>query len=128
MDPELFEYTNQSGVIEIEGVSDEVDFEDFLNSMNILQFSEEERTVILRLVGGVLHFGNIKFAVKQMQNAEDTSSISNMDTLAIACELWGLDVDDTEEKLTHRRWISPAFFLSLLLSNLTSLSSLFNSL
>ena len=40
MDPELFNYTGQSGVINIDGVSDEKEYDDVINSMNILKFSE----------------------------------------------------------------------------------------
>ena len=101
-DPELFEYTNKSGVIQIENVSDERDFEDFINSMNILNFSEKERTTVLRLVAGVLHFGNIKFKAKQIANAEDGSQVQNFKSLEIACELWECDVEAMNTCLTHR--------------------------
>ena len=102
-DPELFDYTNQSGVIHIEGVSDEKDFEEFVNAMNILQFSTEERNTILKIVAGVLHFGNVKFDVEHNANAEDGSCITNMDVLKTAAALWDIDADEIANFLTHRK-------------------------
>ena len=45
--------------------------------MNILRFSPEEQSDILRIVAGVLHFGNVKFKEEKVANAEDGSVIIN---------------------------------------------------
>jgi myosin heavy subunit len=52
--------------------------------MNILKFSAEEKHTVLRLVAGVLHFGNVKFKVDKKDTAEDGSSVSNPEVLAHA--------------------------------------------
>lgn len=91
-DPELFSFTGQSGVIQIEGVSDEKDFEDIQHSMDILRFSTEEKREVFRIVAGVLYFGNLKYKVEKQANAEDGCSIINQDTLAHACKLWQVDI------------------------------------
>jgi hypothetical protein len=91
-DPELFSFTSQSGVIHIEGVSDEKDFEDIQHSMDILKFSADEKREVFRIVAGVLYFGNLKYKVEKQANAEDGCSIVNQDTLAHACQLWQVDV------------------------------------
>lgn len=62
-DPELFAFTGQSGVIHIDGVSDEKDFEEIQNSMDILQFTPEEKNTIFKIVTAVLYFGNVKYKV-----------------------------------------------------------------
>ena len=102
VDAELFDITSQSGVIHIEGVSDEKDFEEFVNSMNILRFTPEERKTILNIVAGVLHFGNVKFKVEENANAEDGSAVDNMQVLETACDLWEVDVGEMANFLTHR--------------------------
>lgn len=68
----------------VDGISDEKDFEEVQNSMNILKFSPEERHQVFKLVAGVLHFGNVKFKVDKKDTAEDGSSIVNPDVLAHA--------------------------------------------
>jgi myosin heavy subunit len=101
-DAELFAYTGQSGVIKVKGISDEKDFEEIQNSLNILQFTPDEKTAIFKIVSGVLHFGNVKFKVEQRANAEDSCSISNLDVLGTASSMWGIDVKNIEKYLTSR--------------------------
>jgi myosin heavy subunit len=63
---ELFEYTSQSGVIKVDGISDEKDYEDLRNSLRILQFSPEEQERVFSIVAGVLHFGIHFFSLKYL--------------------------------------------------------------
>lgn len=86
----------------VEGISDEKDFEEVQNSMNILKFSASEKHVVFQLVAGVLHFGNVKFKVDKKDTAEDGSSVMNPDVLAHAATLWGCDPDMMQKFLTHR--------------------------
>jgi myosin heavy subunit len=70
--------------------------------MNILQFSAEEIETILKIVAGVLHFGNLKFKAEKIANAEDGASVVNPDVLTLASSLWGVDPDNMANFLTHR--------------------------
>jgi myosin heavy subunit len=101
-DAELFSYTGQSGVIHVEGMSDEKDFEDIQNSMNILQFSAEDKASMLKIVAGVLHFDNVKFKVEQRANQEDSCSVANIEVLQHASNLWGVNDKMIEKFLTSR--------------------------
>jgi myosin heavy subunit len=101
-DAELFAFTGQSGVIHVDGISDEKDFEDIQNSLNILQFTPEEKHAIFRIVAGVLHFGNVKFKVEQRANQEDSCSISNVEVLTHASSMWSVDGAMIEKFLTSR--------------------------
>ena len=101
-DPKLFTYTSQSGVIHIEGVSDEKDFEEFVNSMNILNFSPDEQNTILRIVAGVLHFGNTQFRAVTKSTGDDGAEFVNPEVVGIACELWGVSSEAVIKVLTHR--------------------------
>lgn len=98
-DPELFTYTSQSGVIHIEGISDEKDFEDVQNSLNILRFSEVEQNEIFRIIAGVLYFGNVKFKVQKKATEEDGCAIVNSEIVAHASSLWKVDATLIEKFL-----------------------------
>jgi len=100
--PELFEYTGQSGVINIDGISDEKEFEDMQNSMNILRFSPSEKTEIFKIVAGVLHFGNLKFRVEKKANEDEGSSIANPELVAHAAKMWGINATDIQKYLCFR--------------------------
>jgi len=100
--PELFYYTNQSGVTTVDGISDDKDYEEVLESLDILKFDVDKKKSIWKVVAGVLHFGNIKFKVKKINNAEDGSEISNPDVLEHAASLWGCAAADLGRCLTTR--------------------------
>ena len=67
--------------------SDEKDFEDMQNSMRVLQFTQEEKMSVFKIVAGVLHFGNIKFRAK----GDDASEIANPEVADHAAKLWKVD-------------------------------------
>jgi myosin heavy subunit len=100
--PELFNFTSQSGVTHVDGISDDKDFEDMKNSMNILKFAPDVQLEVFRIVAGVLHFGNLKFKVEKRSTEEDASSVANPEVLAHASSLWGCDSTMMERFLTHR--------------------------
>ena len=102
MDPELFQYTGQSGVIHIDGVSDEKEYDDMINSMNILKFSKEDQASVFAIVAGVLHFGNMKFTVEKKAMQEDGCAIENPEVVQHACETWGVDYDTISRSLTSK--------------------------
>jgi myosin-5 len=98
----LFEYTGQSGIISIEGLSDEKEFEDMQNSMSILRFSPAEKNEVFKIVAGVLHFGNVKFRVEKKATEEDGSSISNPELVTHAANMWGINAKEISKSLISR--------------------------
>ena len=70
--------------------------------MNILHFTPEERETILQTVIGVLHFGNVKFKVEKIANAEDGAAVANPEVSDWASELLGVDPAQMATFLTHR--------------------------
>eukprot|EP01031_Cornospumella_fuschlensis_P031847 gene31847-38508_t len=100
--PDLFHFTSQSGVSHVDGISDDKDFEDMKNSMSILKFSPDIQNEVFRIVAGVLHFGNVKFAVEKRANAEDACSIVNPEVIGHASSLWSCDAQMMEKFLTNR--------------------------
>jgi myosin heavy subunit len=100
--PELFNFTSQSGVSHVDGISDDKDFEEIKNSMSILKFTPEVQNEVFRIVAGVLHFGNVKFAIEKRSTSEDACSVVNSDVISHASSLWGCDASMMEKFLTHR--------------------------
>ncbi|RYG69767.1 hypothetical protein EON64_01905 [archaeon] len=90
------------GVSHVDGISDDKDFEDMKNSMSILKFTPDIQLEVFRIVAGVLHFGNVKFAVEKRANAEDACSIVNPEVIAHASSLWCCDAQMMEKFLTNR--------------------------
>ena len=100
--PDLFTFTSQSGVTHVDGISDDKDFEEMRNSLSILHFTEQMQQEVFRIVAGVLHFGNVKFRVQKIDNAEDGAAVSNPEVLAHAAGLWGVDAAELEKVLTYK--------------------------
>jgi myosin heavy subunit len=100
--PELFNFTSQSGVTHVDGISDDKDFEDMKNSMSILKFLPDVQMEVFRIVAGVLHFGNVKFKIEKRSTEEDASSVANPEVLAHASHMWGCDPILMEKFLTNR--------------------------
>ena len=100
--PEMFNYLNQSGVVKIEGLSDYSEFEDVLNAMRVLNFSEDEKLEVFRIVTGVLYFGNVKFNAVKSSTADEASEIADTDALQHACKLWGVSADKMKNVLVSK--------------------------
>lgn len=102
-DAELFSYTGLSGVTKVKGLSDGKYFEEFENSMNILQFTPEEKKCLFKIIAGILHFGNVKFLVEYRANLDNSCTVANVDVLRTASSLWGIDEKMIEKRLTSSR-------------------------
>lgn len=60
---EDYHYTNQSGCVAVEGMPDDEDFQLLNDSMDELDFTDDERHNLFRLSAAVLHLGNVDFKV-----------------------------------------------------------------
>ena len=91
MDPDLYSFTNQSGVIKIDGVSDDKEFEDLNKSLDILDFTKNEKELIFMIVTGVLHLGNVKFSEVAKDGQDNVANIINADVVALASTMLETD-------------------------------------
>jgi myosin heavy subunit len=98
---EYFNYTAKS-LSTIEGVSDEEEFEEVQRSMDILQFSAEEKAEVFKVVAGVLHLGNLKFEGKHVANEDERAFVANADVVALASSMWGVAAEALETALISR--------------------------
>ena len=102
-DAALFDFLNPQGkgVTQVDGISDEKDFEDVSNSFRIMGFSTSDINDVCKIVAGVLHFGNVKFKAIDV-GGDEGSEITTMDALSTGCALWGVSVDGLQRVLTSR--------------------------
>ena len=100
----MFDFTNpgRGGVTEIEGHYDDKEFEETQNSMDILRFGAEMKHEVLKIVAGVLHFGNLKFRVEKKDAGDDGSSVANPEVVAHASAMWGVSSQSMSQFLTNR--------------------------
>ncbi len=100
--PESFYYLNQSGVTRIEGVVDEQDYDEVLNSMDILHFSDSEQSGVWKILASILHLGNVQFAKDANFDQDEEAEIVNSDTLSFAAGLIGCNPSIVSKVLTER--------------------------
>ncbi|XP_031591023.1 unconventional myosin-X [Oreochromis aureus] len=97
--PDSYHYLRQSSCQDDKTINDKGAFQDVLNAMRTMQFTEENINEILRLLAGILHTGNIEFVTA------GGAQISSKSALSWTSELLGLNSDQVAEVLTHRSMI-----------------------
>uniref|UniRef100_A0A3Q2E042 Myosin X n=1 Tax=Cyprinodon variegatus TaxID=28743 RepID=A0A3Q2E042_CYPVA len=97
--PESYHYLRQSSCIADKTINDKGTFQDVLNAMQTMQFTEENISEILRLLAGILHAGNIEFMTA------GGAQVASKSALNWTSELLGLNSDQLAEVLTHRSMI-----------------------
>ncbi|XP_077368004.1 unconventional myosin-X isoform X2 [Festucalex cinctus] len=80
-------------------IDDTGTFQEVLNAMRRMQFTEENIGEILRLLAGILHAGNVDFMTA------GGAQIASKSALSRTAELLGLNPDQLAEVLTHRSMI-----------------------
>ncbi|CAL8347397.1 unnamed protein product [Merluccius merluccius] len=96
---ESYYYLNQSGCVGDKTINDTHTYQEVMNAMRTMQFSEEHIGEILRLLAGILHAGNIEFMTAGGAQVSSTSALSR------TSDLLGLNSEQLAEVLTHRSMI-----------------------
>ncbi|XP_029379947.1 unconventional myosin-X [Echeneis naucrates] len=97
--PDSYYYLRQSSGLNDKTINDEGTFQDVLNAMRTMQFTEENIGEVLRLLAGILHTGNIEFMTA------GGAQVSSKSALGRTADLLGLNSDQLAEVLTHRSMI-----------------------
>ncbi|XP_072297879.1 unconventional myosin-X [Eucyclogobius newberryi] len=97
--PESYHYLRQSGCIHDQTINDKCTFNDVLNAMRTMQFTEEHIAEVLRLLSGILSAGNIDF------ETAGGAQVATKSALSRTADLLGLNSDQLSEVLTHRSMI-----------------------
>ncbi|XP_041074231.1 unconventional myosin-Ie-like isoform X2 [Polyodon spathula] len=95
---DYYYYLNQSGSYTVDDINDKSDFHETLHAMNVIGIFAEERALVLQIVAGVLHLGNISF-----KEAGNYAAVESEEFLAFPAFLLGIDQSRLKEKLTSRK-------------------------
>ncbi|XP_078283334.1 unconventional myosin-Ie isoform X2 [Rhinoraja longicauda] len=95
---EYYFYLNQSDSYKVEDINDRKDFQETLHAMNVIGIFTEEQAMVLQIVAGVLHMGNLTF--KEVGNY---AAVESEEFLAFPAFLLGINQERLKEKLTSRK-------------------------
>ncbi|XP_015270241.1 PREDICTED: unconventional myosin-If [Gekko japonicus] len=98
MNPDYYYYLNQSETYKVDGTDDRSEFQDTMNAMDVIGISGQDQQLVLQIVAGILHLGNIGF-----QEQGNYAQVETPDSLAFPAYLLGIDQTRLEEKLTSRK-------------------------
>uniref|UniRef100_A0A8C9Z2C2 Osteoclast-stimulating factor 1 n=1 Tax=Sander lucioperca TaxID=283035 RepID=A0A8C9Z2C2_SANLU len=95
---DYYTYLNQSGSYKVDDINDKSDFQETTHAMDVIGISAEDRSMVLQIVAGVLHLGNITF-----KEAGNYAAVESEEFLAFPAFLLGIDQNRLKEKLTSRK-------------------------
>ncbi|XP_053225878.1 unconventional myosin-Ie-like [Podarcis raffonei] len=96
--PDYYYYLNQSAAYKVEDVNDHQEFQETLTAMDVVGLSGEEQALVLQIVAGILHLGNITF-----RESGNYAMVESEDFLAFPSYLLAIDQQRLKEKLTSRK-------------------------
>lgn len=95
---DYYYYLSLSGSYKVDDIDDKREFQETLHAMNVIGIFSEEQTLVLQIVSGILHLGNISF--KEVGNY---AAVESEEFLAFPAYLLGINQDRLKEKLTSRQ-------------------------
>ncbi|XP_019359860.1 PREDICTED: unconventional myosin-Ie [Gavialis gangeticus] len=95
---DYYYYLSLSGSYKVDDINDKSDFQETLHAMNVIGIFAEEQTLVLQIVAGILHLGNISF--KEVGNY---AAVESEEFLAFPAFLLGINQDRLKDKLTSRQ-------------------------
>ncbi|XP_051919723.1 unconventional myosin-Ie isoform X1 [Hippocampus zosterae] len=95
---DYYTYLNQSGSYKVDDINDKNDFQETVHAMKVIGISDQDRAMVLQIVAGVLHVGNISF-----KEAGNYAAVESEEFLAFPAFLLGIDQNRLKEKLTSRK-------------------------
>ncbi|XP_044305252.1 unconventional myosin-Ie-like [Varanus komodoensis] len=96
--PDYYYYLNQSAAYKVDDLDDRQEFQETLAAMEVVGLSGEEQALVLQMVAGILHLGNITF-----RESGNYAVVESEDFLAFPAYLLAIDQQRLREKLTSRK-------------------------
>lgn len=109
-----FRVCNAGECLEVEGIDDSREFREMLAAMDVMKFTAQEKTDLLRTACAVMHIGNIDF------NGTDKAGIDNMDVLIVAATLLGVDKETLSKAMVSQTKAMGREVVTTLLSKTTA--------
>ncbi|XP_042543671.1 unconventional myosin-Ie [Dipodomys spectabilis] len=95
---DYYYYLSLSGSYKVDDIDDKRELQETLHAMNVIGIFAEEQTLVLQIVAGVLHLGNVSF--KEVGNY---AAVESEEFLAFPAYLLGINQERLKEKLTSRQ-------------------------
>lgn len=114
---EHFDYLNQGGYPVIDGVDDKTEFDATRQSLATIGVSREKQAEIFRLLGALLHLGNVKITATRT----DSVLASSDPSLTRACDMLGIDASEFAKWTVKKQLITRG---EKIMSNLTQQQAL----
>ncbi|KAG9489445.1 unconventional myosin-Ie [Eleutherodactylus coqui] len=95
---DYYNYLSQSGSYKVDDINDKRDFQETMHAMNVIGIFAEEQAMVLQIVAGILHLGNISFKEKG-----NYAAVESEEFLAFPTFLLGINDSRLREKLTSRQ-------------------------
>ncbi|XP_078541312.1 unconventional myosin-Ie isoform X2 [Lissotriton helveticus] len=95
---DYYYYLSQSGSYKVDDINDKRDFQETMHAMNVIGIFAEEQAMVLQIVAGVLHLGNISFKEKG-----NYAAVESEEFLAFPAFLLGINQQRLKDKLTSRQ-------------------------
>lgn len=99
--PNYFHYTGQGGAPHLREFSDEDGLKFTVKGMKGLGWSDDTIELVLSIVAGILHLGQIKFEAEE-KDGVDASVVAEKKILQSSARLMGVDIEMLETALTER--------------------------
>ena len=114
---EHFDYLNQGGAPNIEGVDDKAEFDATRKSLATIGVTDERQSQIFSLLSALLHLGNVKITATRT----DSVLPSTEPSLVRACQMLGVDPGDFAKWTVKKQLITRG---ERIMSNLTQQQAL----
>ncbi|KAM3927563.1 unconventional myosin-Ie [Leptodactylus fuscus] len=95
---DYYYYLSQSGSYKVDDINDKRDFQETMHAMSVIGIFAEEQAMVLQIVAGILHLGNISFKEKG-----NYAAVESEEFLAFPTFLLGINESRLKEKLTSRQ-------------------------
>jgi len=97
-----FHLTGQGGAPTLREFTDEEGLKYTLKSMRSMGWDEGKIDMVLSIVAGILHLGQVKFESKMSDGGQEVAQIADEKTVADAAKLLGVDLEKLTTALTVR--------------------------
>jgi myosin heavy subunit len=103
-DVSTYEYLTKSGSTTAKGIDDHADFEELVESMDLLGIALDQQDSIFRVLSAILHLGNLKYEIPEgAMNDSATVTDPTKKNLEVICKMLKVEMDTLEEKLLTRK-------------------------
>jgi myosin-1 len=97
-----YHYLNQSGCVEASTINDKKAFQEVTKAMDVIGFTKDEVSQVLKLVAAVLHLGNIELKKVNLESNTEGCRVVNKTDVSNVCDLLGGSEDGLCRAITWR--------------------------